>query len=141
MAQHFLKVRTKNWVSCDLISRPISKDLIRINTPEGSKNSSKMWEFRSCKFIREGFQDKKGNCNIKPGRFNFYDPRNVAYLQALFLHHGTTTISLLPYMDVTVLSRVAKTVRGKKIHLSFSLCFYVHTDSCNSSDLDRQNKR
>lgn len=91
---------------------------------------------------QEEFQDKKEYCNIKPGRFNFYDPRNVAYLQALFLHHGTITISLLPYMDVTVHSRVAKTVRGKKIHPPLSLpLFYVHTDSCNSSDLDRQNKR
>jgi hypothetical protein len=111
----------------------------------GVQNSSKMWEFRSCKFIREGVRDKKEYCNIKPGRFNFYDRRNFAYLQAFFLHHGRTTISLLPYMDVTVLSRVAKTVRGKKFHLSLSLslslCFYVHTDSCNSSDLDRQNKR
>jgi hypothetical protein len=66
------------------------------------------------------FKIKKKYCNIKPGRFNFYDPRTVAYLQALFLHHSST-ISLLLYMDVTVLSRVANTVRGKKIHLSISL--------------------
>ena len=49
----------KICVHFDLTSGPISKELIRRNTPEWSKNASKMWEFRSCKFFREGVQDKK----------------------------------------------------------------------------------
>jgi hypothetical protein len=115
-------VGTKIWVGCDLISRPISKELIRRNTPEGSKNASKMWEFRSCKFIRKGVQGKKKNTatlNEVVLTFTIPEPQLTCRL------HGRTTISLLPYMDVTVFSRVAKTVRGKKFHLSLSLFMYI----------------